>query len=93
MVPPFQGFVRTLDLLTQGGVPRLRRVTLPWAIESGPFEASEVFPGVGGLGLGIQCVKSGSETALKPTLPGLLSETSGLPSDRRRIAGGANTPS
>ena len=64
MVPPFQGFDRKSGLLTQGGVPRLCRVTLPWAIESGPFEALEVFPGVGGLGLGIQCVKTGSETAL-----------------------------
>ncbi len=64
MVPPFQGFDRQCGLLTQGGVPRLCRVTLPWAIESGPFGASEVFPGVGGLGLGIQCGKTGSETAL-----------------------------
>ena len=37
MVPPFQGIDRKFGLLTQGGVPRLCRVTVPWAIESGPL--------------------------------------------------------
>ena len=45
MVSPFQGFDRSFGLLTQGGFPRLCRVTLPWAIEFGPFGASEVCPG------------------------------------------------
>ncbi len=80
MVPPFQGFDQKFGLLTQGGVPRLCRVTLPWAIESGPFGASEVCPGVGGLGLGIQCVKTGSETALERSCP---TSPSALPWDAR----------
>ncbi len=37
MVPPCQGFDERCGILTQGGVPRLCRITCRWAVESSPF--------------------------------------------------------
>ena len=58
---PFRASIGSL--LTQGGVPRLCRVTCPGLSSPAPSGRGSV-PWGGGFGLGIQCVKTTYETAL-----------------------------